>query len=862
MSLSVGIAVKGGNTSSNTATTGSGTSQASGSGFLVGLSWDRARTFSGISDAYSNSWTQIGSEINFASGGYKSRLYYCASGSGGASHTFGFSISGAANTTLNLVAVEIKTTNGAGVTFDKTNQANDTSSPYASGATPTTTQAVEMLVAFLSGSSASNPATHAESTGFTIQTGANETNGSNFWPTCLATRAVSSTGAYNCSFTESGASGANVFIATFYETSSGGTTNTVTKDDLLRLSDGSILSTLKALFLVEQLALADSYIKGSVATALTLSDALSLSESVLRSQLKGILASDQVTAIVDAFVKSTRRNPILADSLTLLDESLRRRLRFLMLAEQVSLGDGVVKSAKRNATLSESVSVMDIIAASLIRAKRLDENVLLVDSFTKSILSPSIQSRTLSEGITLFDANVFHDWTVMFSNAASLADEIKATSIFGNVKSKEFFDFLDVRSDDHLTVNELLATEQIGISDFISYITTGHTYKVMSDALWLVDSVSVTRGRTLMDVIALDDTSGLYREMAMIADDDLAMVDEFIKSSNVRIKSFIDTILLTDQSLKIRYKTLNDALLAMSDTFTKAIIGQNVVSKNLVDNLVLQSDPTWARLISVLASDEIAAVIDAFTKSTGSVTNTKNLVDNLLLIDQRIQSRFVYAVKNDPISFLTDNAVTSKLAARWMSETLRVIDSFIAAAGRLNVKVLDDSLLITDGLLKYQLYFRALLDPLTLIDVLQNDNRKTMVFSEAIQIADSTQRYLLLSRQVQDFIASITDNKTLVKLLQRIDSLTLADGQVTFVTKVRSFVEAVFLTDDVRRALNRTTISTDTLALSDEMLARFLPLLQYEVRMKLSVAAKEMALGVDVVTQLRVDPRAMELAVA
>lgn len=644
----------------------------------------------------------------------------------------------------------------------------------------------------------------------------------------------------------------------------GGTINTLTKSDVLLLTDQLIKAKLNGRFLADALVLTDS----SVRTALrnkTLGETMTLADALSRTLVLNRYQLEQL-ALTDGFSKFMQRVRQLDDALVLTDQALPSRAKVLTAQDQLTLLDNALAYKLRGRTQQDNLTLADVLVSGLLRARRLDENVLLVDSFTKTVLTSNIVTRQLSDALALRDANFFHDWTVFFSDRALLTDEVIAVKLAANVKTKLLTDNLILRSDDGIQYNDFLYTEQIQLTDSQLILGRGQIFRLVDDALALVDFAAVIRDRTFVELMVLDDSQGRYRELAMIADDDLALVDDFVKTlttSNVKTKNLVDTIFLTSATLRRNYTVIASQLSTMADTFSKVITGPGIVVKNLVDNLVLQSDSSWGRVFSVLATDEIQAVIDAFSKSvTSGGVATKNLVDNLTLLDQRIQSRFVFAVRNDTIPFLTDNAVTGKLAIRWMSDTLRLVDSFAIAAGALNVKVLSDSLLITDGNLKYQVYYRALIDNLALLDSLQTTGRKTVVLDDAIQVTDATQKYLLLSRQLQDFIVKVTDDKTLVKLLNRVDALSLADGQVTFVTKVRSFVEAVFLTDDVRRALNRTTISTDTLALSDEMLARFLPLLQYEVRMKLSVAAKEMALGVDVVTQLRVDPRAMELAVA
>lgn len=200
------------------ATAGKATA-ASGSGFLIGITWDNTRTFSTLVDNKGNNalFAQIGSEINDATQALKSRLYYIPNGAGGAGHIFTFTPS--AGCSISIASCELTTTNGSGVTLDQSNEINDTASPYT--ANITTLSAVEMLMSFIA-SGGGNPATHAESSGFSLVSGAEVTDGSQFWPCDLASRSVSSIASYTPSWTVSGSSRANVHLASFIEAGGGG----------------------------------------------------------------------------------------------------------------------------------------------------------------------------------------------------------------------------------------------------------------------------------------------------------------------------------------------------------------------------------------------------------------------------------------------------------------------------------------------------------------------------------------------------------------------------------------------------------------------------------------------------------------
>lgn len=635
------------------------------------------------------------------------------------------------------------------------------------------------------------------------------------------------------------------------------------------------------------LAALDSYVKiaPGVVNTLTKSETLVLADALSKSGLRNKWLADGLL-LVDASVKGALRGKTLGDTLQLSD--LKGQFLYLTRAqlEQIVLSDGLSKFGKKTLTVSdqlmlldnatryiargkvltESMTVADLIAASLVRVKRLDDNVLQVDGFTKSILSGNV-TKVLEDALQLNDANVFKDWTVFFSEHLSTAETVDASKLAGNVKTKSFSDFLQVVSANRFITNEAYLLDGVLLEDSITVVRKGLLFKTLTESLVLVDYAAVVNGRTLVEAIKLDDTQGRYAELEMIAEDDNVLADEIVKTitgDNLQSRTLTDTILLTSATLRRNYTVIADALASMSDSFTKSIVSSGVVNtKDLVDNLLLTSDSSWGRVIAALATDEIAAVTDAFTKAidSGGLVNTKNLVDNLTLLDQRLQSKFVFAVKNDLLLVL-DSVVTSRLIVRWLADTLRLVDSFASIVTGIKVKLLSDSLVLSDGVSEFRILYRALSEQIVLPDEFSKGGSKALQLDDAVLISDSLQKVRFLSRQLQDVVNQLVDTKILERVISRVDNLTIADQRVSYVTRVRALADYLGFDEQVQRALTGRIEKTDTLVLSDEMIARFLPFLQYEVHLKLGVAAKEMTLGVDVVTKLGVDRKLMELAVA
>lgn len=222
--MAIGATSKIANNASATAATAAVNTRPSGSILLCLFCWANTANFTSIADtingaASGNTWTQIGTEVANAGSNLKARAYYVENASGGNTHVVTVTVSASVS---GITALLIELTGMATASaLDGSSFVDDTSSPYLSGNVVTTVNACQLIGGMMGGSN-SNPATHAISSasptsGWTIQTGAEETNGASFFTGCLASVDVSSTGTYNSGFTQSGGVGAAVLLAVFKE---------------------------------------------------------------------------------------------------------------------------------------------------------------------------------------------------------------------------------------------------------------------------------------------------------------------------------------------------------------------------------------------------------------------------------------------------------------------------------------------------------------------------------------------------------------------------------------------------------------------------------------------------------------------
>lgn len=195
MALTTGVHAIASGTGASLAT-GAITTQATGSGIEVVLNFEAAFTFTSLVDSKGNTWTQVGSEITDSGTVLKMRRYRCANAIGGSGHTFTLTCSG--SNLMGLAAVEILTTNGAGITLDQEGVVNDTASAYDSGS-ETTTINDEYLLGGFTCQGGGGTYTHTAGNSFTIID--EETDGTNFFPLMTMRRIVTATGTYNTTTT-------------------------------------------------------------------------------------------------------------------------------------------------------------------------------------------------------------------------------------------------------------------------------------------------------------------------------------------------------------------------------------------------------------------------------------------------------------------------------------------------------------------------------------------------------------------------------------------------------------------------------------------------------------------------------------
>lgn len=214
MAIAVGQHVSVQGTSNATSfTTPAATTAASGSTFLISVAFNPGN-FSSVSDSKSNTYVSIQTEVDDNTHGNASWWKYAQNGTGGAGHTATINVAAADLCNVHLTEI----TGGAttGILDQAPAGINDTTSPFTSNTTGTTTQANELVLAFVQtgGTGATETLTWGNS-----YTAVDTLNNTNFRTSYVGKLNVTSTGTQQSSVTSSSAAAAISFIATFKEAS-------------------------------------------------------------------------------------------------------------------------------------------------------------------------------------------------------------------------------------------------------------------------------------------------------------------------------------------------------------------------------------------------------------------------------------------------------------------------------------------------------------------------------------------------------------------------------------------------------------------------------------------------------------------
>lgn len=219
MAIALAQSVSAGAPGADSTTTGSLTTTASGSTFIIGAHWQGGSTPPTISDSKSNTYTLIGSVRQVDNNGsFLSHigLWYVENGTGGSSHTFTAAKTGGYTS---VYAGEITGGLTSGILDQNTGAALDASSPVTSGSI-TTTQAAELLIGLVGTYHTGSGPAYTANNSFSIAQ--QITDATNYWTGCLVSRVVSSTGTYETDVSVTNLTQGAALIATFKEDGGGG----------------------------------------------------------------------------------------------------------------------------------------------------------------------------------------------------------------------------------------------------------------------------------------------------------------------------------------------------------------------------------------------------------------------------------------------------------------------------------------------------------------------------------------------------------------------------------------------------------------------------------------------------------------
>ena len=217
-------------------------SVSAGSGLYAGLALtDGVHTFTSLTDTSSNEWVLIGAE-QVAASYSRQRTYYCAKVTG-ADAAYVLTLASSAAGPCSLWFKEIKASNANGITLGTQNQQMDNLTPFLSPSIAVNIN--EMMMALDMETECSGTLNHAESTGFTVSSGDDVTDGDTLWPGQSASLVASSTTNFNTSWTVSGGGASwnpRLWIAAFSEAAAAGAAAALTGTATASITEADIVT--------------------------------------------------------------------------------------------------------------------------------------------------------------------------------------------------------------------------------------------------------------------------------------------------------------------------------------------------------------------------------------------------------------------------------------------------------------------------------------------------------------------------------------------------------------------------------------------------------------------------------------------
>jgi hypothetical protein len=447
----------------------------------------------------------------------------------------------------------------------------------------------------------------------------------------------------------------------------GGTTYTRSFDDVFALADELLAYRLRGRLLEDAVATADAVIRTEIIQP-TLTDAINLTDERISAVLR-FRQSDDFIVLTDEQIAVITGGAVLTRSVTdVLDVTDTGRLALwvallsdLLQPSDSATGTLVGGGQTFTQTLSEALTLVDEVIQSRLRGRVSDDPFSITDSATGTLISSNVQSRSLTDLITLSDTGRLALWIVTVADRFDLSDEAIKVLIGTGVYARTVTESVEVHDGGREVVATLLVDDDgIVVSDELSKIVSGTNVYSRTQDDFITFSDAFTRGlelyRLQTDAITVTDDLQRRLELYRLLEDSLNVTDAFTKllvSSNINFRTQEDSIELTDEVVRVRWLTrLIEDTVEVVDALIKSIVSPGAINVATLTDLVTMSDEQF-----------------------DSVERYRTVSDTFALTDQALRSIELLRTLTDGFD-VTDGTLSFRLNTRMLEDVLEVLDFF------------------------------------------------------------------------------------------------------------------------------------------------------------------------------------------
>lgn len=375
-----------------------------------------------------------------------------------------------------------------------------------------------------------------------------------------------------------------------------------------------------------------------------------------------------------------------------------------------------------------------------------------------------------------------------------------------------------------------LLTYQARYGDTLSLTDQALPYKLRirfaGDTITLLDGFisTLVGGGTIFteeatDGIVLTDQGQYHRLLTRAHSDNVSVTDQ-LQKFRLLYRLHSDAAVVTDGFLQSLLRTrLAQDLIVLADSSSKTIIGEGTLYTRTSSDAIVVTDANVATAIHNLLTTDALDVFDL-----GGKLRTFNLRygDGITVTDGNVYTTTQGAIVRTVTDFLSvlDDGNYKSIEATGTDE-ITLADA--ASKSTLRVRFASDTVTVSDALLRWLLRVRRLDDLAEVIDsyiksVEGSGTIYTNTLSDGVTLSDGLLRHLLLHRLGSD-------------------QLQVVDGFMQSLYRTRHTVDTVDIADGSLMFRLRTSLVSDALGISDDLLSSYLPYVQYtyEVRVRLGM---------------------------